>query len=431
MNSFIVTDSGLSLSIDMQPYNVDKSHPNYAKIIEAVKAEDWYEIPDLVDVTKSVIAYGGGKIDVNTEQGTVSYNGEDLDSTLTDRILRMMNEGFSIKPLTNLVDNMMQNSSMRAVKELYPFLEYGKMPITEDGHFLAYKRVNPDYTSVHDGKTNNSVGSIVEMSRNKVDEDKDRTCSHGLHFCSHGYLSNFSGEKVVVLKVNPRDVVAIPADYNNTKGRACRYEVVGELSPAEVEKAMHNGLWGASVISDYDDADRDFDDEDDDDSGADYHDEVDPSNGEVYRVKTIDEDGNGQPFDNSDFGDADGDLEPSEAQSQSYVDGYNDGYAKGHTHVGAVDPFETIVVTTTPSDTGQYTTGFMRGFKDGKGHKAKVAFAVDQEVPTDNETFSNDDYDQGYKDGYDEGYNSGDEARRKDDDDLNQRHGGDGYGKQS
>jgi hypothetical protein len=234
------------------------------------------------------------------------------------------------------------------------------------------------------------------MPRNKVDEDKDRTCSHGLHFCSHGYLSNFSGEKVVVLKVNPRDVVAIPADYNNTKGRACRYEVVGELSPAEVEKAMHNGLWGSTVITDYDDADRDFDED---------------------HMEDLDNDYDEQRFDNSDFGDADGDLEPSEAQSQSYVAGYNDGYAKGR--VSGSTTNDNVIVNAYVSNQDEYVAGFERGFKDGKGHKAKARLAP--VVPTDNETFSNfdypagdirspdTDYERGYKDGYDDGHN-GDES---------------------
>jgi hypothetical protein len=33
----------------------------------------------------------------------------------------------------------------------------------------------------------------------------------------------------VIVKINPRDVVSIPTDYNNAKGRACRYEVIGEV----------------------------------------------------------------------------------------------------------------------------------------------------------------------------------------------------------
>ena len=69
------------------------------------------------------------------------------------------------------------------------------------------------------------------MPRNAVDEDKERTCSYGLHFCSIQYLPSFSdsdGGKTMIVKINPKDVVAIPADYNNTKGRTCRYEVVAE-----------------------------------------------------------------------------------------------------------------------------------------------------------------------------------------------------------
>jgi hypothetical protein len=79
----------------------------------------------------------------------------------------------------------------------------------------------------------NSVGKIVEMERNEVDDNKDRTCSSGLHFCSLGYLSHFGGERIMIVKINPRDVVSIPSDYNDTKGRACRYEVVGELNKEE------------------------------------------------------------------------------------------------------------------------------------------------------------------------------------------------------
>jgi len=383
MNSYIVLDNGLSLSIGMQPYNVDRTHPNFDKIVEAVKADEWDSIPDLIDIVKSVVAFGNGRIEVNAEQGTVAYNGEELHSSLTDRILGLMSEGFTIEPLTKFLDNLMENTSKRAVDELYGFLEYGKMPITEDGHFLAYKRVRADYRSVHDGKTDNSIGNIVEMPRNKVDENKDETCSHGLHFCSHGYLSQFSGDRVVVLKINPRDVVAIPSDYNNTKGRACRYEVVGELSPAEVEKALFSGLWKSTVITDYDDADRDFSEDDilDDDEDnleddarnneledilgmaasdrqADADAEVDPSYGRYLDRKP-----------------AQGEV--SEEQSLSYVNGYNDGYKDGHDKDSfALSNEEDIERCGPDTDGGRYAAGYVRGFKHGRGHRAKVKFNV-------------------------------------------------------
>jgi hypothetical protein len=97
---------------------------------------------------------------------------------------------------------------------------------------LAYKKVREDYKDIHSGTMDNSVGQIVEMERNQVDDDKDRTCSTGLHFCSKDYLPYFGtgpGSRVVILKINPADVVSIPSDYNDSKGRACKYEVIGEM----------------------------------------------------------------------------------------------------------------------------------------------------------------------------------------------------------
>jgi hypothetical protein len=126
----------------------------------------------------------------------------------------------------------MTNPSKRAVTELYGFLEKNSLPITPDGHFLAYKKVRNDYLDIHSGTMDNSVGMIVEMERNEVDDNKDQTCSTGLHFCSQDYLPHFgsgSDSRVVIVKINPSDVVSIPSDYNNAKGRACRYVVVGEI----------------------------------------------------------------------------------------------------------------------------------------------------------------------------------------------------------
>jgi hypothetical protein len=75
----------------------------------------------------------------------------------------------------------------------------------------------------------NSIGRVVEMERNMVDDNRDNTCSAGLHFCSHSYLQSFSGDRTVIVKIDPADVVSIPSDYNNAKGRTCRYEVIGEV----------------------------------------------------------------------------------------------------------------------------------------------------------------------------------------------------------
>jgi hypothetical protein len=81
------------------------------------------------------------------------------------------------------------------------------------------------------------VGDVVEQKRNEVDDIRDNVCSNGLHFCSMSYLPHYMGGngRVVIVKINPADVVSIPSDYNNAKGRCCKYVVVGEHTDPEKE----------------------------------------------------------------------------------------------------------------------------------------------------------------------------------------------------
>lgn len=134
----------------------------------------------------------------------------------------------------------MANPSKTAVDELYDWLEGTQLPITEDGHFLAYKKVRDDYLSFYDGKTSNRVGETPTMPRNEVNDNRNQTCSQGLHFCSMSYLSSYYGGqgRVMILKINPADVVSIPSDYDFAKGRAWTYEVIGEHMAGEKTEAF-------------------------------------------------------------------------------------------------------------------------------------------------------------------------------------------------
>lgn len=224
--SYIKQGDNLVMVIDNRTLTVTGSHRNYDLIVEALKNKDFDSIVELYDVGESIRHFAGGRVDVIDDE--VYYDGQPLHNTLTDRLLDLMDEGFEVDPLVKFLENLMQNPSKRAVDELYLFLETNKMPITPDGHFLAYKNVRGNYTDIHSGTFDNRVGTVNEVPRNTVDEDRNRTCSTGLHFCSLAYLESFPGEHTMILKINPRDVVSIPSDYNNTKGRTCRYEVVGE-----------------------------------------------------------------------------------------------------------------------------------------------------------------------------------------------------------
>lgn len=228
MYPYILQGSNLSIVIDNKPYTISSSHIAFEKIKEAIKSQNWDVIKELIEPTVFIVKYGNGNIKIH--DGEVYWREEPLHNALTVRMLAMLEEGFSIEPLANFMHNLMENPSYRSVQELYGFLEKNNLPITQDGHFLAYKKVRNDYTDCHTGTMNNAPGQIVSMPRNKVDDDCNNTCSSGLHFCSESYLNCFSGDRIVIVKINPRDVVSIPVDYNNAKGRACCYEVIDELN---------------------------------------------------------------------------------------------------------------------------------------------------------------------------------------------------------
>lgn len=243
---FIMQGDNITVVIDSTPYTINKTHVVFERVKEAIKTGNWAVLPDLVEPKTAVIKYASGNVSI--DGSTFLWKGKPMHNVLSNKLIDMLKEGFPIEPLVAFMHNLMQNPSKRAVDELYGFLEKGNLPITPDGYFLAYKKVREDYKDCHTGTMDNSVGKVVEMDRNEVDDDKDRTCSAGLHFCSQEYLNNFGGARTVILKINPRDVVSIPSDYNDSKGRACRYEVIGELA-VDPSKAFVKAVQDTAVGS--------------------------------------------------------------------------------------------------------------------------------------------------------------------------------------
>jgi hypothetical protein len=224
---YLIQGSNITVIIGNKPHTISKTHITYERVKEAIKAGDWDTVRDIIEPKKMILNYGKGHVAIKGE--TLYWKDKELHSALATRMITMLQEGFTIEPMVAFMENLMTNPSRQAVNELYGFLEKNNLPITPDGHFLAYKKVRENYLDCHSGTMDNSIGNIVEMERNEVDDDRNNTCSAGLHFCSHSYLSHFGGERVVIVKINPRDVVSIPSDYNDAKGRTCRYEVIGEV----------------------------------------------------------------------------------------------------------------------------------------------------------------------------------------------------------
>ena len=233
--NFILGGQSITVYHNGNSYTINKEAHTYGMVLDAVRAGDVVALDEALNIRLGIAKAlnKDGKSKVVIDGNSIKYDGVEVGGLIASRIFETLRVGLSAKPMITFLENLMENPSKRAVDELFGFLDACNLPITEDGHFLAYKRVRADYLDCHSGTMDNSVGKVLEMPRNGVDEDKDRTCSAGLHFCSYGYLSSFGGARIVVVKINPRDVVAIPSDYNNSKGRTCRYEVVDEIPLGE------------------------------------------------------------------------------------------------------------------------------------------------------------------------------------------------------
>lgn len=231
---FIATAQNVTVLLDGRAHIVKATATNYDAVMKALKAGDEQGVRDSIKITEFIARVTSGLVQIGDDPATgnmtVFYDGKPAAGVVVDRTLDLLNKGQPMMHLVNFMNNVYRNPLTHVPAELFEWLEGGKMPITSDGCFLAYKRVNRDYTSVHDSKTMNKVGTIVQMPREKCDANRARECSTGLHFCSRGYLGSFSGDVILILKVDPADVVAIPRDYNYSKGRAWRYEVIGEYN---------------------------------------------------------------------------------------------------------------------------------------------------------------------------------------------------------
>jgi len=234
---YIILDECIIIYINDKPYNITKNFKNYHSVVNAIRNDNWSEVEKLVNVTKSIESFSEGKIEI--VNGKVLYEGEEIHNILVDKILSLISQGFTGTSFIKFLENLLKNPSKTAVNELYSFLEFSNLPITEDGCFLAYKKVRNDYKDIHSGTFDNSVGCICKMPRRDVNDNRHETCSTGLHFCSFDYLEKFgngNSDKVMIVKINPMNVVSIPADYNNTKGRCCEYEVVAEYKDYNEDK---------------------------------------------------------------------------------------------------------------------------------------------------------------------------------------------------
>jgi len=239
----------ITVYVDGLPETINRDHSNWERVKQAIRDEQWDQLVPLMNIPKGLVQYSEGNITIVDD--VFLFRGIEVADYLVTKIMEMFHDKMPIQPMVRYFENLMTNPNPEARKDQFKWLEAGNMPITDDGYVIGYKYVDENYKSCHNGVWelkggkdwilntgryyDHVIGSIVTMPREKCDENSRATCSTGLHFCSFSYLNSgyTKSKRIVLVKINPRDIVAVPADYSFAKARCCEYEVITEIDVQE------------------------------------------------------------------------------------------------------------------------------------------------------------------------------------------------------
>jgi DNA-binding transcriptional regulator YiaG len=203
------------------PFSLTEDHPTFNRLKKALKEKNWKLVPKLVTTAQSIQFDSGGLVTIKKDG--VYYKDQVIHSSLSDRIMQLVQAGKPVKYLVNFMNKIQQNPAPEARTEFYDWLVNNELPITSDGNVICYKSVHMNNTDTRTGTIDNSPGQVIMMPRNVADPNWRTQCSSGFHVCSKQY--GVYGEKTMAVLVNPKDVLSA----NSGKMRVVKYEVLKEL----------------------------------------------------------------------------------------------------------------------------------------------------------------------------------------------------------
>lgn len=271
-------DNHWTVVLGGQPFQFDHTHPHYVSLVDCIHNSDADGFVTLVNTSNHIENWSEGSFEFI--DGFLYFEGEQVATDPTNRIVEMMRQGFRPQPILNYLSNLYDNVSERAVQESYNWSSHKGLPITEDGMLVGYKGVavytgqsskdklgrdlnDGDLVDKYTGNSfRNNVGDKCSMKRRQVCDDHTVGCSSGLHVGTYEYACDWAGPQGVVLlvKFNPKDIVSVPSDCNCQKMRVSEYEVIA-IAREQLEAVVY-----MYDPNDYDDESDPYDDCDDEDT---------------------------------------------------------------------------------------------------------------------------------------------------------------------
>lgn len=225
--------------------------------------EDFQTVRDLVETfrtgVKATAAEAVSVVDGDPDQAEAEpyriAHGDPVEEVVLAAAIRLTNSDADLAPLGAFLRRLERNPSQVSRSQLFGWLKAGGFTLTTDGLIVGYKSVRADGLSAVAGKEPVTVqaqdgsvqtvtghvpypvGATVWMARDLVNDDRDSACSVGLHVGTYGYAEHFS-ERMLVVLVDPADVVSVPTDSNAQKMRVCRLYVAARHDGEQITETV-------------------------------------------------------------------------------------------------------------------------------------------------------------------------------------------------
>lgn len=228
---WVANNTMVNIVINGEVVNADYTHPSFKEIIAACLAEDFEKAINLANTGKTIEKWSLGAFEF--KNGKLYYCGEALHGSLIEKIVKSIQEGDqNVNKYVFFLEDALRNDK-NSYNEMWDFIKHNDIKIHDNGAIIGYKKVTVGSDGkLYDSYTNtvpNDPGTLVQMPRHLVNDNKSETCSYGLHVGSIDYVRNFSGNQIVKVLVAPAMVVSVPTDYNGQKMRCAEYFVLETL----------------------------------------------------------------------------------------------------------------------------------------------------------------------------------------------------------
>ena len=245
---------------------IGADNPNYQKVVDGIFPTQTLTDDEVLNLIApfEAIYKSLTKLSerVSRKGNKLLFDGDVVSSKLGNFIIELMNDGKeeSWKAYIAFMERLYTTPSETSREHLFYFIEANGLQVTPDGDIVLYKGTQESGLSsrsgygivngveIEYGQLQNALGSVIEIPRTMVDDDRSQTCSVGLHVGAYEYVvGTYRNQwpRLWTVIVNPRDVVAVPHDFKSSKIRVTRYVVVED----NTKNVKHEGLvWEAPKV---------------------------------------------------------------------------------------------------------------------------------------------------------------------------------------